>query len=165
MGRWVSESLIVSDLEIDIASSSFASLFYSIHPALLRRVMAILCKTFKVGHFRGLDKVLNLSSKGLNRHPSQHSELTQFAMEAPFVFNWRQYSSMVATKCQAAPIYDLLWIAVSNQVETVALFESPQTNLFQRKRSKGKWRSPQNFFPLDRWQVFHYIIVGWYYHY
>ena len=50
---------------------------------------------------------------------------------------------MVATKCQAAAIYDFLWIAVSNQVETVALFESPQTTSFRGKDQKESEGRPK----------------------
>ena len=59
------------------------------------------------------------------------------------VFSQRKYSSNVATKCQAAAIYDLLWIAVLNQIETVAHFKPFKTNLSQMKRSKGKVKVPK----------------------
>ena len=50
---------------------------------------------------------------------------------------------MVATKCQAAPIYDLLWIAVSNQFETVALFKTLKPTSFRGKDQKESEGRPK----------------------
>ena len=61
------------------------------------------------------------------------------------VFNQRKYSSIVATKCQPAAIYDLLWISVSNQIETVALFRF-QTQPLSDEKIKRESEGRQTFF-------------------